>query len=386
MSTVAPVTDTDAAALLVVETAAATERRRRSRWALGAYQRKEGNSVRLGARRCMTALEQGAAGVQVAYGEDGTDRIGGVFRCSSLSCQICGPVIRSRRSVEIDAILTAAFEAGDRVLFVTATLSHKLGDELHDVGRVLTTAWRKALGGRKLRQAGYIGCVRAVEVTCGCNGWHPHIHAAFVFEASRTVGACVLAAKAVGTKYRQSVADAGGFVNRRGFDVQVCRSVHDVARYLADIADDPTLDPTGWSLGAELSRMDLKAAHRVGATPTDLLVGAASGLKREAKLWRIYETWAMGRHLIRVAPALSKRYAVKLQSDEEAAAGEAIVDPRAVLTFFAVAWRKWLEAGIALDAVYHGRQLVLTGESPPAWWWAGLMFSDRRNTGPPVAA
>lgn len=55
-----------------------------------------------------------------------------------------------------------------------------MGEDLRDVRRTLTDAWRRLFQGRagqQLRRAlGIKHHVRSLEVTHGQNGWHPHLH------------------------------------------------------------------------------------------------------------------------------------------------------------------------------------------------------------------
>jgi len=63
---------------------------------------------------------------------------------------------------------------------MTLTVRHALGEDLREVRRTLTDAWRRLFQGRagqQLRRAlGIKHHVRALEVTHGQNGWHPHLH------------------------------------------------------------------------------------------------------------------------------------------------------------------------------------------------------------------
>lgn len=70
-------------------------------------------------------------------------------------------------------------EAWARWSMVTLTMPHHAGDELRELLDRLLAAWRRVRATRTVREilARRVGAsVRALEITIGDNGWHPHIH------------------------------------------------------------------------------------------------------------------------------------------------------------------------------------------------------------------
>ena len=102
----------------------------------------------------------------------------GLARCASVwVCPVCGSVISEKRKSELKKA-SAAWKHS--IIMVSYTIRHKRTDKLEDLLRGLEAAFRNFLSGSYgedfRREYGVIGSVRALEVTHGKNGWHPHIH------------------------------------------------------------------------------------------------------------------------------------------------------------------------------------------------------------------
>jgi hypothetical protein len=67
---------------------------------------------------------------------------------------------------------------------LTLTVRHQYGDELAALREGVANAYRRFTRGepwqRFRERVGYVGSVRALEVTHGGNGWHPHLHIALL--------------------------------------------------------------------------------------------------------------------------------------------------------------------------------------------------------------
>lgn len=112
--------------------------------------------------------------------------IEGLRACGRVhECPACIVKIKAARGREIhDGLTRWADEHGrDCIALVTLTVSHSFGDELGYMRRGMSEAWRRVEQGRAFRAilaqlgvAGAGGFIRALEVTDGRNGWHPHMH------------------------------------------------------------------------------------------------------------------------------------------------------------------------------------------------------------------
>jgi hypothetical protein len=149
-----------------------------------------------------------AAGAAVALG---------LLKCGRIwLCPVCSAKIRHGRSEEITEAVVSWLQQGGRAYLVTFTARHTAADRLSDLMDALQGTRADAETGTKRRpgayqrlitgaawagdkrrksnqegirgRIGYIGMIRATEVTVGEGaGWHPHIHA-IVLVGGRTEG------------------------------------------------------------------------------------------------------------------------------------------------------------------------------------------------------
>ena len=111
----------------------------------------------------------------------GTAHYGNLMTCGFVwSCPICAPKVASRRAVEVEQAITAHQATGGRVAFLTMTVPHYASDRLAELLPEFTEALRSFWSLRATKETlglvGFAGSIRALEVTHGQNGWHPHTH------------------------------------------------------------------------------------------------------------------------------------------------------------------------------------------------------------------
>jgi hypothetical protein len=148
------------------------------------------NSVRESGRWCERAPQGGPDGLVVIEANDAGDaRARGLQTCSSpWSCPRCASVIRRHRARGLEAIVAERLDAGQRVLFCTATLPHRAGEWLTERGipdsagffDTVQQAWARLTSGRWWQQfkldLGLHGMYRASEATWNFSQRLPHAH------------------------------------------------------------------------------------------------------------------------------------------------------------------------------------------------------------------
>jgi hypothetical protein len=111
----------------------------------------------------------------------------GVKTCGSVhSCPMCAAAILRTRAAEVTQALDRCQR--DRTAFCTFTLRHSREMALGALRKLLALSYSELKAGRtgaELKAAlGFVGDVRAAEQTYGTeNGWHPHLHAVWVFDS-----------------------------------------------------------------------------------------------------------------------------------------------------------------------------------------------------------
>jgi len=302
------------------------------------------------------------ASVTVGATSAGVGHVGGVSRCASpWSCPVCAPTIGERRAGELDMAFKAWIAQGGSIYFVTATLSHQWGDDLGELLEMLQGSWSRTFRfGSGVTPPWYAGQARAVEVTYGRNGWHPHIHAAIFLEPGWDHDELVPELVELGRDWAESVERFGGrtMVPGPGWDVRKVEDAAELSSYMTKVEG-------GWGAGLELARIDLKAGK--GATPSALLSAGVDGDSRAARLFRMYEVATAGKRRIVTSPGLMKRCEVEQVSDEEAAEADLEDEMVVVASIPAPDWCKLLRAGFATRLLSDVEKLASGASSGWAW-------------------
>lgn len=185
----------------------------------------------------------------------------GLQVCGSVwMCPVCAAKISEKRRAELVSALAIAKARGWQVMLLTLTVPHGLGDDLASMLDLMMQAWRKTTSdrrGKALRKdLELFGTVRALEVTHGKNGWHPHFHVLLF------LGAGVMPSKVQDSfaPLWQSVCVKVGLPEpslAHGTRV-------DDGSYAAAYASK-------WGLESEMTKGHIKKGKQGGLTPFDLL-------------------------------------------------------------------------------------------------------------------
>jgi replication protein len=220
-------------------------------------------------RHCQRSLRD--VGVDVVKNERGGTEYAGVLCCDSRwHCPICAAKLTERDRRELQHGMTLWARDGGAVYLLTFTFPHELAMPLRESVEKMQDAQRRMKGSRGykeiMRAAGALGSVKALEITYGKNGWHPHVHM-LVF--ARDGAADHLAA--VRDLWGSAVAKVGlGRINEHGFD---CRGGDYAAEYVAKFGREASeQNRPRWSASHELTKGHTKQGERMkGATPFTLL-------------------------------------------------------------------------------------------------------------------
>jgi hypothetical protein len=109
---------------------------------------------------------------------------GGAYPCNIetcanvWACAVCSAKIRGRRGDEVTVGAQAWTDAGGTLGMLTLTARHHEWMELRQVLSAVLGSWTKLRARKEYRalRAMVAGSIKALEITVGENGWHPHIH------------------------------------------------------------------------------------------------------------------------------------------------------------------------------------------------------------------
>jgi hypothetical protein len=216
-------------------------------------------------------------------------------------------------------------DEGHGLVMVTLTFPHHFGMPLAGLWSMVSAGLRFVRSGRPYQRIkaglGILHSVRALEVTVGLNGWHPHVHLLLLLD--KPPEARQLAALKVYFDKRW-----GGWVRKRGYgeldpihgvDVKPIYTRADVmGAYIAKLQE-------GWTIGAEMTSADVKRGRNGHRTPLQVLNDYGErGDDADLTLWREWEATAPGHQAIVFSDGLPDLagMAAEPTPDELAAAAE----------------------------------------------------------------
>ena len=224
------------------------------------------------------------------------------------TCPVCASKISERRRQEVAKAIKQAEALGLQVFLLTLTVPHGLGDDVNEILDKMMAAWKRLWQGRQgmeLRNAlGLFGHIRALEVTHGENGFHPHFHALLFFHPQQTTPA----GWGMLLPRWQSVAVRSGLP--RPSDSHGCR-IDDGKKAASYVSKGV------WGLESEVTKGHVKTGKKGSRTPFDLLKAFMLGDKAAGALWRVYVDAFTGRRQLHWSVGLKKLLSIADLSDDE---------------------------------------------------------------------
>jgi len=239
----------------------------------------------------------------------------GLHTCGSIwNCPVCAAKIAEGRKCEVETLLKAHEAAGGGTYMLTLTMPHSKYDSCKSLRDAVANAWRRCQAGRKwgtIKAKFSIGwTIRALEVTHGKNGWHPHLHILLLTKRPlNDPGAMHLA------------------IQSRWADM-IMALTGEVAEFAAsDLRPATAADYiTKWGAASETTRAGLKESRKGGRSPWQLLAAYAEGDAAAGKLYIEYcGAFFRARHLT-YSKGLREHYGLIEAADDDLAQGEEIQD------------------------------------------------------------
>lgn len=209
-------------------------------------------------------------------------------------CPVCTRAKAEEARHRVNALLSRGRREGWHMVMMTLTVRHNSDMPLKDLWRRISMAsdeLRRTHSWKRLNK-GLIGSLKAVEVTYGDNGWHPHYHVILAFPQD----ACVDQDEAIQRVERlrgawmAEIAAQGLTGNDHAFDVQGAAAVRN---YL-----------TKWGTGEELTLGHAKTGRPGQRTPWQLLRDSRNGDAEAGELWLEFVRVIKGTHQLRMTPGI----------------------------------------------------------------------------------
>lgn len=249
----------------------------------------------------------------------------GLSSCGSVwLCPVCAAKIAEQRRIDVRDTIRAHRAAGGSIRMATFTIPHNRIQTASELRSLVANGWRKVQGGKKWiaakTAAGVVGSVRALEVTHGGNGWHPHLHVLFFIEKDADPEAVEAFGFFAFERWAKIVSDAGyGECTAEAFSWQDA----------AESDDDAVGDYVSkWGADRELTNGHKKRA-RAGRSPWQILEDIAAGDRRSVMLFRDYAAAFKGARQLTWSRGLREMYGLRdLQTDEQILSASEQVEER----------------------------------------------------------
>lgn len=247
--------------------------------------------------------------------QSGCAHFGGLISCGRVwECPVCAAKISQRRRDELSNALDQHRAGDGGLLLVTFTYAHTWADDVAELLVKQQKAWDAVKASRAYKELkaahGLTGTVRALEITHGVNGWHPHIHEIWFMESPVYSSVTMAAIK---TRLFQLwrvqclKKGLGEPSEQHGIDV---RNGSFVSTYVSK-----------WGLEDELTKANAKKARRPGSrSPFQLLDDYIDGDKQAGALFIEYAKAFKGKRQLCWSKGLKRRFAMADKTDEEIAA------------------------------------------------------------------
>lgn len=325
---------------------------------------------------CMRTLRKNETHVELLHDPvEGRAHLGCLQTCTSVwLCPVCAARIAEGRRRELADAIAATHDGGGAVVHVTYTVRHGQGDQLAGLVERFGRAYRRLTGHRTYREElrpGYqiFGSVRALEVTSGVNGWHPHYHVLLFLSHELTAAQLAQLERRLLALWEACALKEGLTMTERGVKLNATRGA--VGDYVSKFGRDPAGEP--WGVESELAKSHVKQG-RGSSTPWDLLRLAGDGDDQAGRRWREYAEVFKGRQQLVWSPHLRALLGLADAATDAELAEELPATAEHLLWISLAQWRLILRYRLRAEllAVAAGgdRAIVLA-------WLAGLVARRR---------
>ncbi len=306
-------------------------------------------------RERVSGCGQKAMGGKVTiHHHGGHAHFGSVETCGSVwHCPVCAAKITEGRRTDLDALLAAHRAAGGIAFMATLTIPHHRFQTCKLLRDAVSTAWRKVKSGkawvRSRERHRWLGDVRALEVTHGDNGWHPHLHVLILFDPKATELDFSEFGDWLYSAWARAVERSGfGICSKGAFAWDKVDATEGAAEYVSK-----------WGAALEMTKAHIKNG-RGGRTPFQILSDyMARKYQRDAKLFQEYAVAFKGARQLTWSRDLRKIYlGDKAEEPDEILATEPTMQETHTMTIDRALFHEVVKRGLTSDlltAVENGR-------------------------------
>jgi hypothetical protein len=302
----------------------------------------------------------GSAGVNVFRSAEGAS-FGNLATCGSVwHCPVCAAKITEGRRQELQLAINTWAKQGGEVYLMSLTFPHEISQALKDnlakFGDALSKFKKSRIYKKTMVAIGSAGSIRALEVTHGGHGWHPHTHDLVFASKDQLDLLQQLQTAWIEALIKSGIADRcqTNDMMQAAFDV---RNGDYAAEYVAKFGFEPSLaskDATGehWGAASELTKSQAKVGKRLGGrTPFTLLGNYIAGDQEAGALFQEFGIHFKGKRQLFWSPKLRKALALAEEKTDEEIAEEVLPERELVATLDNEDWKLVLSRNARFDVL-----------------------------------
>lgn len=238
----------------------------------------------------------------------------GLATCGSVwHCPVCSAKITETRRQELQAAINTWAANGGTVYLMSLTFPHQINQSLDGNLKLFTGALKKFKESRIYKNVmaavGSAGSIRAMEVTHGAHGWHPHTHDLIFARPEQLEALQSLQMEWIETLIKVGIADRSQINDmlKAAFDVQ---NGDYAAEYVAKFGHEATeasktITENHWGASSEMTKSYAKVGKRLGGrTPFTLLADYIKGDKASGELFTEFGLHFKGKRQLFWTPKL----------------------------------------------------------------------------------
>jgi len=282
----------------------------------------------------------------------------GLMVCGSVwHCPVCAYRVSEERRKELHRSLMN-WTGG--LVMITYTASHHIGTPAAEMIEAVTDGVRRFKSGRFFNDArkvyGWIGSAKALEITYGDNGWHPHVHELVFMNSVLGDDALDKLEMALRLHWVEILGSRGYLAStERGLVLQTADK--DLADYVAKWGHEPSIDNPNfkdrWTLDKEMTKSAVKKGKKRGRTPTQLLTDYVNGDFQSGELWREYALSMKGKRQLVWSRGMRELLRLGLEKSDEEIATEIPDDTTVYATLNIEQWRQILRHDLRGEILYR---------------------------------
>ncbi|MBY0264080.1 MAG: protein rep [Holosporales bacterium] len=226
-------------------------------------------------------------------------------------CPVCAAKISERRRMELKSAYDQHLELGGFVSLLTLTFSHKKTDILKDTLLKFSKSTKRFMSGKRYQnfrdKIGFVGSIRAFEITYGSNGFHPHVHIAIFHDNDVDLKALE---KELFPQWEKACLSNGLTTGERyGLKLENGEKAND---YMAKFGT--------WGLDREMTKSHMKKGKKDSLSPFDFLRNYhLDGKQKWLNLFIEYGQAMKGKIQLFWSRGLKSRFLIEDKTDEEVA-------------------------------------------------------------------